>query len=114
MMEFSHTEGRVNVRLRALSMGEDLCVLLDGGQKPHIGAVATAYTQGAANSCLPGHREDILAQHMAQGLQNSLSCTVTCICGIHIPQITREEIAQVYAIAELLLQQYLSYRAQQK
>ncbi len=114
MIEFSHTEGRVNVRLRALNLGQDLCILLDGGQKPHIGAVATTYSQGTAHTCLPGHREDVLAQHMAQSIQKHLCCTVTCICGIHIPQITGEEIAKVYDIAELLLQQYLSYKGQQK
>ncbi len=105
ILELKLTEGRVNLRLRALFMGKDLCVLLDGGQKPHIGAIVTAYEQGIEQTCLMNHKEDDLARHIASALQNELSCTVTCLCGIHIPQITKEEIKLVYSVAYQLLEE---------
>ncbi len=109
MLTFTHTEGRVTLRLRMLFMGQDICILLDGGEKPHMGALTTAYAQGTEHICLPGHREDILAQKVATKIQKTRSCTVTCLCGIHIPDITKDEIALVYKIADILLHRCLQH-----
>ncbi len=114
MLTFSHTEGRVALQLRVLFMGQDMCVLLDGGEKPHVGAVAVAHGGEAQYICLPGHKEEDLAHNIAIILQKALTCTVTCICGIHISCISKEEIALVYTVAEKLVEQCLQHMQTEK
>ncbi len=115
MLEYHTQEGRVALRLRVLRMGEDVCLLLDGGQRPHMGAVAVVYADevdqsvvNQKNFSLPHHKEEELATRMARRVQEQYSCTVTCLCGIHIPSITKEEIALVYVKADELVQKFLT------
>ncbi len=123
MIELQKTEQRVHIRLRAIFMGKDLCVLLDGGDTPHIGAVAlamsTAHAPQPAHAaqgeacitqvlCIPKHREDALSAEVAQTLCTHLGCTVTCLCGIHIDAITPTEIITVLALAKELTEELLS------
>lgn len=117
MIELQKNEQRVHIRLRALFMGKDLCVLLDGGDTPHIGAVAlathTAYTAQEENCtphvfCLPNHREDVLSAEIAQKLCEHLACTVTCLCGIHIDAISPTEINTVLRLAQELTDELIS------
>ncbi len=126
-IELKVEEGRVCLRLRALGMGDDLCILLDGGQRPHTGAVALAYVDTDVNTnnnadvaenhtnihkvevlCLEQHREDILAKQVAQKIQKRLNVTTTCLCGIHIPHISKQEIDLVYKKADELVNAFLA------
>lgn len=108
MISLTLENGRVRLRLDALLMGRDLQVCLYGGDAPHIGATALAHpherpfeagadaaAQSAAASVLTlrGHREDELARETALLLARSLGVAVCVSCGIHIENITREEIA---------------------
>ncbi len=70
------THGRIRLELDAFWQGEDLQVMLYGGE-PHIGAVALASPgSGALLIVLPGHREiglvlgcaDELCQKLIEGI----------------------------------------------
>lgn len=102
MLELRRTSGRVRLRLRAIAMGNDLCVLLDGGDTPHIGAAALCGATFADVLPLPGHREAELAHELAQRLSAALDRTVAVICGIHLDDITREEIDLALRLAHEL------------
>ncbi len=100
----SHAEhGRVHVRARVFFMGGDICILLDGGQKPHTGALCIASAHGIHTHSLAQHKEGELAQEIATQLHAHFNTTVTCLCGIHIPHITKEEITMVYTLSHQLL-----------
>lgn len=100
MIELHGGDGRTRLRLRALHMGEDICILLDGGHRPHVGAAALASPGAPAPTLtLPGHREDELARRLAQELSAALNAAVAVVCGIHITDVTQDEIAQVYETA---------------
>ena len=53
MLELRAGSGRARLRLRALRMGGDVCLLLDGGDAPHIGAVALAARQDTPVALAP-------------------------------------------------------------
>ena len=110
LQEFIHGTGRTRLRLRVLGMGEDLCLLLDGGDRPHTGAVAVAHSgaEQARSLSLPGHREEELACRLAAKVHQRCRVTVTLLCGVHIDNITREEIALVLAEAEALIAEWLA------
>ncbi len=107
MITLTAQENRVALHMRALFMGQDLCILLDGGHKPHIGAVSTAHPDKQETFCLPSHKEDILATDIALTLQQEFGCTVTCLCGIHLQDITRHEIDVVYRLSQELVQKLI-------
>ena len=39
MIEIKKEFKRIKINLKAIKMGEDLCVILTGGDKPHLGAL---------------------------------------------------------------------------
>ncbi len=101
----STRQGRVTLRIRALWMGQDVCILLDGGEKPHIGAASTANNHNVKSHSLPHHKEEELATMVATHMQERFSCTAHCVCGIHIHAITKDEISLVYKLAQNLMEE---------
>ena len=128
-MQFTARQGRLNIYLKVFRLGRDLQVLCGGGAS-HIGAVALAAPaqvyepqQGqhaqadqaaqpgqteARLLALPGHREDVLAQRMAQSMAEALHCAVCVSAGIHYDNITRAEIQQVEQMAHDLTQRCIA------
>ncbi len=105
MIKLSARKGRIKIRLQAIFMGKDLCILIDGGDKPHIGAVTLAYEKNNLNPntlIIPHHKEDIISQDVSKIVSNAMNCAVCCICGIHINNITKDEILQVLDMARAL------------
>ena len=112
-MRFTAQQGRLHIHLRVFRQGHDLQVLCGGGAT-HIGAVAlVAPAQGQMQvqthvTSLPGHKEDALAQRMAERMAQALNCTVCVSAGIHYDSITREEIRQVEHMAQDLTERCIS------
>lgn len=99
----------LRVCLEALVLGEDYCVAITGGDRPHVGAAAlgTPYhkPEGGWSACasvfaLPTHKEDGLAQKAAQALAKRLRRTVLVSCGIHVDNLAPAQIAAFVALAE--------------
>ena len=136
-MQFTASQGRLNIYLRVFRQGRDLQVLCGGGAS-HLGAVALAApahghtprpdSSAQANQAeqasqdqavqpqgvearllaLPGHKEDALALRMAQSMAEALHCAVCVSAGIHYDNITRAEIQQVEQMAQDLTQRCIA------
>lgn len=112
-MRFTAQRGRLSIHLRVFRQGRDLQVICGGGAT-HIGAVALttpAHGQVEAQSHLaglPGHKEDALAQGMAERMAHALNCAVCVSAGIHYDNITREEIRQVEQMVHDLTERCIS------
>jgi hypothetical protein len=87
----------------SFSMGNDLCVLITGGSRPHLGAVgvaqvrpnthdATSLTSSTSVLTLFGHKEDAVVYKAAPALAARLNKNVVVCCGIHVDNITAEEM----------------------
>lgn len=94
-------------------MGDDLCVTITGGDKAHIGCVTlsiprpsladpdvTSSTTSILN--ITGHKDDEAARYVSRLLSSHLNKNVVVICGIHINNITTEEIKITYDLLERL------------
>ncbi len=95
MIELHSQHGRISIRFRTLFMGDDLCILIDGGDQPHIGAssITSPQTNGFSKTiCLPHHKENIITNKVSQKICSTTNRTTCCVCGIHIDSITKEEI----------------------
>ena len=104
--------------MQIVPMGNDLAVSLQGGDAPHVGAVALAVphpglrTQGKTDASVSllvvtGHKEDQLARKIAYTLATHGNRTVSVTCGIHMDNATDQDIAMVLETADTMLRQAL-------
>jgi len=104
--------GRTKVTLSIDTMGSDLIVRLFN-KGAHVGAVALSeYHPGgkrASTSVLTrhGHRDDSVACMAAYKICRRLKKPVCAIAGIHLDNITREEIEQIVRNCNTLIDRYL-------
>lgn len=102
------SQGAVPYRVTAevVSLGADLLVILSGGDRPHIGSVAVALprpsladpSKSSATSSVYnflGHKDQVIAQRIAEALSSQLKRHVVVIAGFHLASISTEGIAQV-------------------
>jgi len=94
MMEMG--SGRSWTALEWHFAGEDILVVITGGEAPHIGATALAWQEDGACqvrlASIPGHRESELACSCAEAICRVVGRTTLVSCGIHIDSARRQEI----------------------
>lgn len=111
--ELTKGEGRVRVSLSAYHLGGDLVVCVYN-ENAHIGAVAVGEydnkEQRASASIITrvGHKDDIIAQKAAQSISKHTKKPVCVIAGIHVDNITQEEIEQILQNTTGLTDEFLS------
>lgn len=108
------TAGRIAIKLEAVKMGKDLCVIITGGDRPHVGAVGLSIPRpsladsdkiSASTSVLtlPGHKEDEVVRYVSHRLAAVLNVNVVVVCGIHVDDIRKEELVLVQNILDELI-----------
>lgn len=98
-MECTNTLGRLKLKLIAMLVGNDLQVILHGGDA-HIGATAVAMPgENTRVITRSGHREDKIALAIANILCKDLNCTISVSVGIHYDNILYEEIESLNRMA---------------
>ena len=104
--KFSYGAPPYRVNAEVMLIGEDLLVILHGGDKPHIGSIAVALPRpslknkkhtSATSSVYNflGHKDDVVARKVAETLSAKLNKKVVVTTGIHVERITDEGIAQL-------------------
>jgi gallate decarboxylase subunit D len=112
-------QGRTLVRLLAVDMGKDLAVrIFNAGA--HIGAVAIGeYDPEHARSSVSvitrlGHKDDAIAQKAAYEISKNFQITVCVIAGVHIDNISKEEIEVILRNTSGIIQTFIgSYKKAQ-
>jgi gallate decarboxylase subunit D len=103
MYEFNLERDRIKLNMKAFLIGEDLCVIISGGESPHIGCVTISVPRPSLSDAsvvsattsvlnLVGHKDDEVARVVSNDLSSKLNKTVVVTCGIHLDYITQEEI----------------------
>lgn len=121
MVEYELTkgEGRARINVTVNSMGSDLVVRIYN-QNAHIGAVAVGdydyEHQGASVSLITrlGHKDDALAREAAYLLSKSMRRPVCVIAGVHLDNITGEEIDEILANTRTAISEVINVCSQQK
>jgi gallate decarboxylase subunit D len=107
-------QGSYDLSAAVKLIGNDLLVAIWGGEKPHIGAVATAQprpslrdpsvtSSTASVFCYVGHKEDELAKAAAEVLAAALKTRVVVTAGIHWDNLSQEGIRRVVSNSEVLV-----------
>lgn len=113
MHEFTLEKGRIKVNLKAFTIGEDLCVIISGGDSPHIGCVTLSIPRPSLSDSnnnsattsimnLLGHKDDEAAKYVSHTLSSKLNKNVVVTCGIHVDKITSQEIKDVISLLKQL------------
>lgn len=129
MYDLEREIGRVKLEMKAITVGNDLCIIVSGGDKPHIGCVTLSVSRPSLadskfNSAttsilnLTGHKDDEAAKYVSHTLSSRLNKVVVATCGIHIDNITAEEINVVMRLikemTEALVQELLPIANEKK
>ena len=115
MKEFSLSrgKGRTRIELLAQHLGSDLIVCIYN-ENAHLGAVAVAeynHEEGRASSSVitrSGHRDDEIAKRQAHLIARHTKKPVCVIAGIHLDNITRQEIDEILGQADGIITELLN------
>jgi len=109
----SEGNGRTQVSLSTQRIGSDLIVCIFN-ERGHIGAVAVADYSPAENRASAsvitrlGHKDDSIACCAAHALCKQFRAPVCTIVGIHLDNITSEEIMQITQNCDKLVQKSIN------
>lgn len=117
---FERQTGRILLKLQIVWMGEDICLILTGGDRPHIGAVAVAQVRASleseeklsssvSNITILGHKEDEIARKMASIAAVTAHSNAAVCCGIHSDNMTQGEIGTILDACHELLKEAMEY-----
>ena len=109
MMEKTYEGLRVSLSVRA--MGEDLCVTVCGGDRPHIGSVVIAQPRASmerenewsatvSTYNFTGHKDDAVAAGMAHSIASALRRRVVVLCGIHYDTVTPPLLREIMLLSD--------------
>lgn len=110
--EITRGEGRTRVSLSERSLGNDIVVIICN-EGAHIGAVAVGeyYHEGkrASTSVITrlGHKDDAIAQKAAYLISRKTKRPSCVIVGLHLDDITPEEIQELSKNADSLVADFL-------
>jgi hypothetical protein len=117
--ELTKGEGRARVDVAVNSMGSDLVVRIYN-QNAHVGAVAIGdydYEHERASVSVVtrlGHKDDALAAEAAYLLSKSVKRPACVIAGVHVDNITGEEIGKILANTRIAVQEIIDVCTKQK
>lgn len=113
MFRITKKASRIEIVLEVKKLGEDFLLTLTGGEE-HAGAVAVGLfdeKSGRASSSvltLPGHREEQLALDSAKRVSKATGKTSVVVVGIHVDNISLEEIKEIISTAEEMVGNFIS------
>lgn len=114
MLKTTKKVSRIEITLEVKKLGEDYLLTLTGG-KEHAGAVAVGLydeKSGRASSSvltLPGHREEQLALNSAKRVSKATGKTSVVVVGIHVDNISPEEIKEIVTTAEEMIGNFIYF-----
>ncbi|HET6411205.1 MAG TPA: hypothetical protein VFG53_04030 [Anaeromyxobacter sp.] len=112
--EVEDSETRARLEAVCVACGEDLVVVVGGGERYHVGAVALALsvesvapplhrTNSSYLLSVPGHKEEDLARAGSLRLSRALGKSVVVTAGVHEDRIAPERIALYQELHERLI-----------
>jgi hypothetical protein len=101
--KISAGNGKHRVDLTAVISGEDITVIISGGEKPHVGAVAIAVPRpgirdsGKISSTssvftLSGHKDDEIARPVSERIAKNLNRVTVVVAGVHVDKAHSRDI----------------------
>ena len=101
IFELVKSKDHITVNLTAYPIGQDLCIMIFGGDVPHIGAVSYGgRTRSVETVRFEDHKEWLVNERLLPMLQEALPGNFILTSGIHIDNITKDQIGLVLELCE--------------
>lgn len=105
-MEICRKLSYATVRIYTERIGQDICVRISGGDRPHIGCAVLAQPRpslrdngetSATASVLNviGHKDETICRYVAEMLAGKLKVIVVCTGGFHVDDIQPVQIREL-------------------
>ena len=103
------------IRIHIFDTGDGMNVLIEGGDRGHIGAVAAAGPDLAVNVVtFPGHREDVICKRWAEVLAGAFQSPVVVSAGVHYDGIGHREIQTIIDALEQVLKEIVEVKRERE
>lgn len=110
-----HGEGKYKVFAYVVYIGNDICIIIGGGEKPHVGAAAVAVSRKSLKNdgtnsasvsviCITGHKDDEIARKAALTISSKFNINVVVSVGIHIDSASSYDINILQKNFEFILE----------
>lgn len=111
-LELADDSGR-RVRAAVTPAGEDLVIVIGGGQRPHVGSVVLAqprrsrsrpgeFTPSVSVLTIPPHKEEPMARGVAEAVASATGRVVTATAGVHDDDLDADGIRSYLRLVERL------------
>ncbi len=102
---------KLKIEIQIVILGDDICITFSGGDKPHIGCAVISIPRPSLSdknetSCttsvfnIVGHKDDYVACYISERIAKKFNKTIVVTGGIHIENITLEEIEDIKLLAD--------------
>ena len=96
MIKIERCYKNINIKLEAIFVGDDLCAVVTGGDKPHVGAISVySKEEGIKTISLKNHKDYIIGEIFINSIKDSFNGNISVSCGIHIDNISKELKSQI-------------------
>ena len=85
-------EGKHRVNLEIQLIGEDILLILRGGEQSHLGGMVLYASEKQHTYSLNGHKDHIVLEPLASKAFQKYQRTVIAVGGIHIDNATKKDI----------------------
>ena len=80
--------------------------VVTGGDKPHVGAISVySKEEGIKTISLKNHKDYIIGEIFINSIKDSFNGNISVSCGIHIDNISKEQIEDVYECCNKIFQE---------
>ncbi|GEM_PF-4087502 len=100
ILDFFLDEQSITIQFQLIRTGNDFLLLIAGGDAPHIGAVTLGDSSGSQTFARQHHKEDVVTESLYRRLAFQCPGGLCIICGIHIDDIRKEQIAQTVSMCQ--------------
>lgn len=109
-LNITKSNDRFSIQLQATYIGNDLLVLLYGGDQSHIGGISYG---GIHDICetksFLNHKDYLLTEMFSNKIKPVFSHHFVICAGIHLDNITSDEISQILLLSNELLNELLDF-----
>ena len=108
MDEYKITAKTTDITLKITQVGKDLDIIISGGVE-HIGCVGIVTKNSYSINTIENHREDDIIIPLAKKLSKLTDKTIVIKAGIHLDNITSDEIKSILGCTEEILNIIINY-----
>lgn len=105
-MEIPLAKCRSSLHIRLTRVGEDIQILIWGGDRPHIGCCVMAVPRpsltgeertGVTSSVMNriGHKDEAICRTVAEYVAKTRGAVTVCLGGFHIDDLSEEQVREV-------------------